>query len=120
MSSEPTVETRSVCPECHRMAVVGTSRGHSISCSVGNRVAMPNPKEPTVEECLRELREMFPTYTYKRSVTMWNRNDEDPSVVIHYKVHISEDHRSTGLLWEGYSLTEIMNQVRRWHRGNKQ
>lgn len=31
-------ESKSVCPECHRMAVVGTSRGHAIDCHQGNAV----------------------------------------------------------------------------------
>jgi len=54
------------CSECKRTAEVGTSRGHSIACSIGNRIAMPRDRrEPlTVESMIAQLQETFPRWKY--------------------------------------------------------
>lgn len=68
--------------------------------------------EPTVEEALRELREMFPDahpISINHSIAMQGSNRADYATM-------QADNEG----WRDTTLTDCMAQVRQWHQENKQ
>ena len=76
--------------------------------------------EPTVEECLRELREFWPRSGWLELQI----DNHDPR----YAVSWFRPALINGVLWDGAHwkrasdnvLSKVMDQVRQWHRENKQ
>lgn len=106
--------TKQKCSECDRMYEPGTSRGHSIACPVGNRVAQPKAQPITVEEALRELRKMFPNESIQVTVSVWDWPEKQPPWTdgTEAKILIGLDRE-----WiKAPTLSEAMAQVREWHQ----
>lgn len=75
---------------------------------------MPNPdKELTVEECLAELREMFPSTTLQvdASAWHWTKDGEAADSETEAKVVVGFDESKT---FYAVTLGEAMAQVREW------
>lgn len=70
----------------------------------------PASETMSVEECLRELREMFPRIWFELSVSQqWNG--------LRYWIRVYGRPRQS----EGHAtLTDCMEQVRKWHREQSQ
>jgi hypothetical protein len=124
--TEATRVVKEFCSECERMAEVGTSKGHSIACSVGNQAAKPKTREPlTVETALAELREMFTLKVrgdkrgrridverrqFASSSPRADRLQTQAKVYVEY----ASGKFSAPLIIEADTLEECMAQVREW------
>lgn len=84
---------------------------------------MTTEREPTVEECLIELKRLFPgkPVTVRRECSFYPANCRDPPetvkaaiIKIGYLESDPEFRANNG------SLSGAMAQVRQWHRDNKQ
>jgi hypothetical protein len=67
-----------------------------------------SPAEPTIQECLAELREMFPAHEYirVRIGCSWFGDSDQVDVLARIVV--------TKYEWFGKSLSEAMDRVREW------
>ena len=73
--------------------------------------------EPTVEECLRELRETFPDKPlFVKDEIEWWADDIEPCRATVIKIGFPDP----VIQITGDSLSEAMDQLRQWHRENKQ
>jgi hypothetical protein len=91
--------------------------------------------EPTVEECLGKLREMFPKSRGSVKVTSRTSGhfgvfdfDYDPRLDIHlnkttveiWLMDVKPANSELGIKMRAPTLSEAMAEVRQWHKENKQ
>lgn len=80
---------------------------------------MPNPdKELTVEECLAELREMFPDRTV-RITHLFHQGSETDSRGLKVEVCLYGDDDYDPVDFVGQKLSEAMTQLRAWHKAHQ-